>query len=76
MVLGRKTRQSSRRARPSCSAASTFLVRLLGHEPEMAADDLGEYLRHQRRLAGTGHTRHRRQYVERHVDGHMVQIVA
>lgn len=27
MVLGRKTRQSSRRARPSCSAASTFLVR-------------------------------------------------
>lgn len=42
----------------------------------MAADDLGEHLRHQCRLSGTGHARHRRQYAERYVDGHVVQIVA
>lgn len=52
------------------------LVGLLGYESEVAADDLGEHLRHQRRLSGTGHARHRRQYAERYVDGHVVQIVA
>ncbi len=52
------------------------LVGLLGCESEVAADDLGEHLRHQRRLSGAGHARHRRQYAERYVDGHVVQIVA
>ncbi len=52
------------------------LVGLLGCESEVAADDLGEDLRHQRRLSGTGHARHRRQHAERYVDGHVVQIVA
>lgn len=52
------------------------LVGFLGSESEMAADDLGEHLRHQRRFPGTGHARHHRQGTQRYVDGHVVQIVA
>ncbi|GDY68069.1 hypothetical protein SAV14893_074620 [Streptomyces avermitilis] len=52
------------------------LVGLFVTQPEMAAYDLGEHLRDQRRLPGAGHPGHRRQHAERYVDGHVVQVVA
>lgn len=60
----------------SWTSTSSCLVGLLGYESEVAADDLGEHLRHQRRLSGAGHARHRRQHAQRYVDGDVVQIVA
>ena len=42
---------------------------------EVGAHDLGEHLRDQGRLPGAGHPGHRRQHAERHVDGHVTQVV-
>lgn len=52
------------------------LVGLFGRQSEVAAHDLGEHLRDQRRLSGAGHPGHRCQHAERYVDGHVVQVVA